>query len=67
MISVYDCPVFDDMDDFAVTVASASITAADIILQHKGNLALVLRSGDRLTLGRTIFGFPTSKDLFIRI
>ena len=34
---VYDCPVFDGMSDFVRSVASASITAAELLLRNKVN------------------------------
>ena len=36
-VLVYDCPVFEGMSDFVRSVASASITAAELLLRNKVN------------------------------
>ena len=64
---VYDCPVFDGMEDFARTIVSASLTAATLLLENKVHTAINWSGGWHHARRDTASGFCYVNDVVLSI
>lgn len=64
---VYDCPVMDEMDDFVKTVASASITAANLLIRQKVDVAINWSGGWHHARRDSAAGFCYVNDIVLSI
>jgi len=64
---VYDCPVFEGMSDFVRSVASASITAAELLLRNKVDVAINWSGGWHHAKRDSAAGFCYVNDIVLAI
>jgi len=64
---VYDCPVFDGMEEFARTIVSASLTAARLLLEDRVHTAINWSGGWHHARRDTASGFCYVNDVVLAI